>query len=249
MGVAVDFKPRYRWLRSPKKPSVLGGGLLERARSTTLALLGATTAVGLAIVALALNQSWPLVADSPLPIAPPRHEAVGKATVAAQAVANAPHSGLIRLNGATGPDSRDATRRGASGGAQAPESGFAPSASAELVVAPSAPAEPQGDAPRGSNDPAPAPTPAGNPPQAPATPVPVSAPAQPEPAPQPSPAAESTPPPVSAEVPVDSSDDDDWGDDHDWDDDDRDWDDRDWDDDDWGGHGRGRHGSRGHHDD
>jgi len=41
--------------------------LLERARSTTFALLGVTAAVGLAIVALALNQSWPVVAGSPIP--------------------------------------------------------------------------------------------------------------------------------------------------------------------------------------
>jgi len=225
---------------------VLGGGLLERARSTTLALLGATTAVGLAMVALALNQSWPLIPDSPLPVTPPRHEAIGKATVAAQAIADAPGAGLVRLDG---PTRRDSRRAASSGGAQSPESGFAPSASAELVVAPSAPAKPQGDGPRDDDDPSPAPSPGGKPPQAPAAPVLASDPAQPEPTPQAPPAVESTPPPVSAEAPADSSDDDDWDDDHGWDDDDHDWDDRDWDDDDWDGHGRGRHGSRGHHDD
>jgi hypothetical protein len=246
MDVPVLFKPEHRWLRSPKRPSVLGGGLLERARSTTLALLGVTTAVGLAMVALALNQSWPHIADSPLPVAPPRHEAIGKAAVAAQAIANAPSSGLVRLGGATGSGSRRDVGEGGSGGAQAPESGFAPTASAELVVAPSAPAAPQGDAPRGSDDPSSVPSPAGKPPQAPATPVPVSEPAQSEPAPQSPPAVETTPPPVAAEVPVDSSEDD-WDDDSDWDDDDHDWDDHDWDDDDWGG--RGLHGSGGHHHD
>jgi len=249
MGVLVDSKRGHRWLRLPNKPSVLGGGLLERARSTTLALLGATTAVGLAMVALALNQSWPLIADSPLPLAPPRHEAVGKATVAAQAIASAPGSGLVRMDGAAGPASRRAASGGDSSGAHAPQGGVVPSASAELVVATSAPVAPQGNAPRGSDDQSPAPSPTGKPPQAPAAPVPVSESAQPEPAPQAPPAVESTPPPVSAEVPVDSSDDDDWDDDRDWDDDDHDWDDGDWDDDDSGGHGRGRHGSGGHHDD
>lgn len=180
---------------------MLGAGLLERARSTTLALLGATTAVGLVMVALALNQSWPLVADSPLPAAPPRHEAIGKATVVARAIANGPGSGLVRLDGAEGPDSRRAASGGDAGGAHVPEGGFAPSASAELVVAPSAPAEPQGDAPGSTDDPAPAPSPAGKTPQVPATPEP----AQPQPAPQSPPVVESTPPATSSEAPVDSS--------------------------------------------
>jgi hypothetical protein len=247
MGVAVHFKPGHRWLRS-RKPSVLGGGLLERVRSTTLALLGVTTAVGLAMVALALNQSWPLLADSPMPVGPPRHEAVGEATIAAQAIAGARGAGLVRLDGAAGSDSRRAGRRGDRGGAQAPESGFAPSSSAELVVTPSAPVEGQGDATRGNGDPASGPSPAGSLPQAPAPPVPVSAPAQPEPAPQAPPAVETTPPAISAEAPVSSSDDD-WDDDSDWDDDDWDDDDDEWDDDDsWHGHGHGHRWSRGHHD-
>lgn len=222
---------------------MLGGGLLERARSTTLALLGATTAVGLAMVALALNQSWPLVADSPLPLAPPRHEAVGEATVAAQAIANAPSLASVRGEGASGPDSFRAARGGETGGAPEPGVDSAPSPSAELVVATSAPAEPRGDAPSGAGEVAPAPSPTAPTPQAPASPVPVSASPQPEPAPASPPAAE-TPPPTSAEAPVDSSGDDDWdGGEDDWDDDD-----------DWGGdrghdHDHGHHWSRGHHDD
>ncbi len=86
MDVSVHRKRGQLWLRSPGRPSVLGGGILERARSTTLALLGVTAAVGLAIVALALNQSWPLIAGSPIPGVAPRHEAVGKAKVAAHPV-------------------------------------------------------------------------------------------------------------------------------------------------------------------
>ncbi|MET0306243.1 MAG: hypothetical protein ABW196_08445 [Solirubrobacterales bacterium] len=244
MDVPVHFKPPYRRPRSPKKPSVLGGGLLERARSTTLALLGVTTAVGLSMVALALNQSWPLVADSPIPAAPLRHEKVGKATIAAQAIANAPGSSLVRAENAARPGSRRTAGGGEGGGAREPEGGSAPSASAELVVAPSAPAEPQGNTPRGTAEPTPSPPPGGTTPEAPAITVPVSEPTQPEPAPQ-SPPMTETPPATSSEAPVDSSDDDNWDDDDDWDDDD--WDDHD---DDWDDHGgRGHHWSRGHHDD
>lgn len=241
MDVPVDSKRGHRWLRSPKKPSVLGGGLLERVRSTTLALLGVTTAVGLAMVALALNQSWPLIAGSPIPGAPSQQEAIGKATVAAQAKVNALAGGSAGGVGAARsntprPDGGDDTA-----GAQVPQAGSPPSASAELVVAPSAPAEPRGDAPSRTGEPTPAPSPAGTAPQAPAAPVPV--PAQPEPAPQSPPVVETTPPATSSEAPVDSADDDDWDDD----DDDHDWDD---DDDDWGDHGgRGHRWSHGHHDD
>jgi hypothetical protein len=243
MDVLVHLKPRHRWLR-PKKPSVLGGGLLERVRSTTLALLGVTTAVGLAMVALALNQSWPLVADSPIPGISAPHEAVGRATVAAQARAEASAAGSAR----TADLARRGSARAVSGddvGAQAPRAGAAPPPSAELVVAPSAPAEPRGDAPGGAGDPSPAPSPAGTSPQAPASPVPASEPAQPEPAPSSPPVVEATPPPTSAEVPVDPSDDDDeWDDDDDHGDDDDDWGGHDWRD-----HDRGHHWSRGRDDD
>jgi hypothetical protein len=68
--------------RSGPRLSLLGDGLLDRARSTSLALLGASAAVGLATIALALNQSWPLVPGSPVPKSPSPSAALGKATVA-----------------------------------------------------------------------------------------------------------------------------------------------------------------------
>lgn len=70
MNVAMLYKRGHRWLRSTLGPSVLGRGLLVRARSTSLALLGLTTAVGLGMVALALNQGWPLIAGSSIPALP-----------------------------------------------------------------------------------------------------------------------------------------------------------------------------------
>lgn len=204
MDVAVHFKPGHRWLRSLKTPSVLGGGLLVRARSTTLALLGVTAAVGLSMVALALNQSWPLVAGSPIPGISPRHEAVGEAKVAARAAADALVSESTRTRDAARPHSLHSAGRGDTG-AGAPQVAPAPSGSAELVVAPSAPAEPQGDAPRGADDTAPAPSPAADPPGAPVTAASEPVPTQPESAPQAPPVVETTPPATSSETPVDSS--------------------------------------------
>ncbi|HEU4907088.1 MAG TPA: hypothetical protein VFT19_13390 [Solirubrobacterales bacterium] len=81
----MDCKPGKPRLRIPARPSVLGSGLLERARSTTFALLGVTAAVGLAIVALALNQSWPVVPGSPIPGIPRGDEEVGAARVVSRA--------------------------------------------------------------------------------------------------------------------------------------------------------------------
>jgi hypothetical protein len=69
MDVAVHCN-RGQWSWAAIRPSILGDGLLERARSTSLALIGVTAAVGLGMVALAMNQSWPLVAGGPIPPAP-----------------------------------------------------------------------------------------------------------------------------------------------------------------------------------
>ncbi len=80
----MHSKRGNRLLGTARRPSLLGGSMLERARSTTFALLGATAALGLAMVALALNQSWPLVAGSAIP-APPARVGVGKASVVAAA--------------------------------------------------------------------------------------------------------------------------------------------------------------------
>lgn len=205
MDLSVHFKPRQRWLQSARKPSVLGGGLLERARSTTLALLGMTTAVGLAMVALALNQSWPPIADSPIPRAPAGQEAIGKATVATPATSHASPPGRSPAANATRSDPRRVVSRGDGGGAQAPQVGSVPSA--ELVVAPSTPAEPQGDTPAGAGEQNPVPSPTGKTPQAPASPGPE--PVQPEPVrlapPQSPPVVEPTPPATASEAPVESS--------------------------------------------
>jgi len=206
MDVAVLYKSGKRRL-GPGEPrrSILGDGLLERARATSLALLGVTTAVGLAIVALALNQGWPLVAGSSVPRIPPRHQAVGEATVAA---------GVVEANSAlraTGAGSRSQSvptghGQGHSGGAASPTAGSTPTGSSRLVVLPSTPAKPQADHPAG-------------PPKQQSPPADVPSPQQtvvsPDPAPaaaaapqsQPTPPTETaatTPPATTSEVPVES---------------------------------------------
>jgi len=85
MDVSVFSKFAHRSLRSAARASVLGDGLLERARSTSLALLGFTAAIGLAMVALVFNQGWPLIPGAPIPGLGDGHEAVGDASVAAPA--------------------------------------------------------------------------------------------------------------------------------------------------------------------
>jgi hypothetical protein len=198
MGVSVDSKHGHRLPGAGERPSLLGGGLLERARSTTLALLGVTAAVGLAMVALALNQSWPLIAGSAIPAAP--HLGVGKAAVVA---ATSPR--LIPATGAVAPPSsahsRDAASRSGGGSANDGSAG----GSADFVVSPSSPVSGE-DSGAGRQVPVGNPRPA--PPQSeqaaatPAAKQPAPAPAQTTPAATtPVASGAGTPPPQTAEVP------------------------------------------------
>jgi hypothetical protein len=193
MGVSVDSKHRDR-VETRGGVSVFGGGLLERARSTTLALLGVTAALGLAMVALALNQSWPLVAGSAIPVPP--QAGLGKATAVAAAPSGA--SGPV-ASGAAG-SARDGRAVASQSDSEAPAPG-SPAESSEFVVSPSTPVAdhtggaPAPSAPRG----APQPTPQQSEPvaeapatQAPPTPAPVQV------APPPPVASEATPPPPQA---------------------------------------------------
>ena len=196
MDVSVLYKRAQRWLHGVARPAVFGNGMLERARATSLALLGFTAAVGLAIVALAANQGWPLIAGSSIPTIPPRHAAVGPGVALSgvegpAAQADAPPGGLD-ADGARGAAHRQ------SGGAS--PAAPAPAPSSELVVSPSVPTPPQSGDAHGA--PGPAPTPAAQPTQ-PTADAPAAAPA-PAPAPptQPTPPAEPAPPTAtSSEAP------------------------------------------------
>ncbi|HEX8689347.1 MAG TPA: hypothetical protein VF729_03800, partial [Solirubrobacterales bacterium] len=63
MAVLVIHKRLQPGARHPALPSLLGEGLPERLRSTSIALLGIVAAVGLGIVGFALQLGFPLIAS------------------------------------------------------------------------------------------------------------------------------------------------------------------------------------------
>ncbi|HEY5816266.1 MAG TPA: hypothetical protein VIS95_07990 [Solirubrobacterales bacterium] len=169
--------------------------MLERARATSIGLLGFTAAVGLAIVAIVFNQGWPLPAGGPVPPLPPQHQGLGEARVASGVADDRSAADVDRSPG------QATAETGPSGEARsAPVESSSPSGSAELVVAPSAPARSDaGDAPRGDSSPKP-------PPARPAPESPPAAPSQPaEPAAPPPAVEEPEPPATASEAPPTSS--------------------------------------------
>jgi hypothetical protein len=200
MDVAVDQKRGKGRLRSIAHASLLGDGLLERARATTLGLLGAAGAVGLAMIALAFNQGWPLVAGGPVPPLPPREQGVAEARVVA---APAPD----RQTGAGAAARSRAASANTDGAAETPtpEDGSVRAPSSELVVVRATPVEQQDDAPPGGAHTSPPPA------KPKATPAPQTeaktteqAPASP-PVQAPPPAPEPTSPPATVSEAPESS--------------------------------------------
>jgi hypothetical protein len=63
-------------------PSLLGDGMPERLRSTSIALIGTVAAVGLGTVAFALQLGLPAVVSGPLPEPPPKRHAIGELVAA-----------------------------------------------------------------------------------------------------------------------------------------------------------------------
>lgn len=236
MDVSVLSKRGQRPGQTTVRPSLLGGGMLERARSTTFALLGVTAAVGLAMVALALNQSWPLVPGSAIP-GPLGQAKIGEATVAAGALPE--RSGGGDEGTGTGAPRQARGPVSPSGGSAA---GVAPPAGAtDFVVSQSTPVSAQGgDGPAGA--PKSTPPAAQQPEQVVEAPVVQAPPAQ-SAAPSPTPAvtAPTAPPAASAEAPAaeeeePESEDPSEGDSGEG---------EDWDGDGWHGHGHGGwHGHR-----
>jgi hypothetical protein len=211
MDVSVLSKDGKRSLRSAARASVLGNGLLERTRSTSLALLGFTAAIGLAMVALALNQGWPLIAGAPIPGLGGGHQAVGDAAVAARAkaqsgahaIAGAPRPGGPAASGAKSRPHRSGTA--ALAGSTAPQS-------ADLVGAHPTDGNPPADpipSPAPAQEPSPAAVPAASPvvsspgPVAQTTPDPQTSGSTEGPEVAPPPAE---PPPTEDETPEESDD-------------------------------------------
>lgn len=67
MDVSVLRMREKSRLRARFGLSLAGDTFIERARSTTFALLGMVAAIGLLSVALAVRQDWPLIGGSPIP--------------------------------------------------------------------------------------------------------------------------------------------------------------------------------------
>jgi hypothetical protein len=199
MGVSVHYE-RGKSLQSAARKSLFGDGMLERARATSLALLGVTAALGLAMVALVFNQNWPLIPGAPIPGFGDRQQAIGDATVAAEA--RAPRERVATLPGSVGGQGSEASARPAGKrqeGAPAPTASQPP-VSESVVVADSISAgSPEGGS---GGDTSPAPPPSAQQPVA--TPAPVAPPTPaPEALPASQPSADSaSAPPVQTPVPA-----------------------------------------------
>jgi hypothetical protein len=157
--------------------NVAGEGVRERLRSTTFALFGLVTAIGLVLVGISYNQGWPDFVDSPIPGIPT--ERVGEATIAAPAADRKAHSGNVPTSPGAAPAGQAGVVPGRSPGPDvsaqqqlpvtAPDGqvpGQAPSgqgvAGAPGSPAP-APAPPAADQPSAAGSPALAPRPADTP--------------------------------------------------------------------------------------
>src|SRR4051794_8295704 len=68
-----------RLLSALRRPSFAGTGLPERMRSISFALMGLTAAVGLALVAIFAQPSFPVLSPAPLPDEPSASESISGA--------------------------------------------------------------------------------------------------------------------------------------------------------------------------
>jgi hypothetical protein len=210
MHEVVHSKLHIRRLKSLRRPSFAGNGLPERMRSTAFAFLGLTAALGLALVAIFAQLSFPVLSPAPPPAGPAREGAVSNSLALGQG------SGIAALQpallGGTAPSGRAGS--GANGtaatpggrgngrvghvGSPVPVEGASeavepndPGAPVETSPPP-APVAPSGEE-AASVEPAPAPAPV--PPSTPPDPKPVTSNPKPKPDEEPPAPAESEPKP------------------------------------------------------
>lgn len=173
-----------------RRPSFAGRGLMERTRSTGFALLGITAAMGLGLVALVSQQSWPYLPASPIP------EYGGERGRLDSAIAVAPPPAGVGMPASHGPVRKGSLDRGT---APAGTNDSRLSRSDQVSVGPDA-SGPSGHQPSGESTPPPAPAGPGSSPPVP-PPPPSGAPAPPAPPPSPAaanPSAQSDPPAVAS---------------------------------------------------
>ncbi len=161
MGVEVLSKLRQALTQHVSGSSLAGDGMLVRIRTTSIALLGIVTAIGLGLVVFISQQGWPEVFSGPIPAAPQSAVVHNDTIEASPAGSGVSTAGSQR---AGDPSSSSSSRGSSRGGA---DSGLAGSRQVGDV-------SPAADAAPGASQPAPSPSPA--PPAEPA-PVPVAAPA------------------------------------------------------------------------
>lgn len=143
---------------------LLGNKLLDRLRSATFAMLGLTTAVGLVLVALVLQQGWPSVFGGPLPGFPNKPPADETASAvpgpSAGGAAPAPQSGVGAAPSRPGSTSGSGVGDSRAGGGSHEVAGSTPIASGP-GPAPSedAPSPPAASPPATGTAPAPAASP------------------------------------------------------------------------------------------
>jgi hypothetical protein len=91
-------------------PSLLGDGMPERLRSTSIALVGAVVAVGLGTIAFTLQLGLPSVVRGPLPQPPPKRHAFERHRVEPRAADATVSAGGGRDAGPPATDRRSAPR-------------------------------------------------------------------------------------------------------------------------------------------
>jgi hypothetical protein len=169
MGVKVLSRLRQTLTQHVSGSSLAGDGLLVRIRSTSIALLGMVTAVGLGLVVFISQQGWPEVFSGPIPAAP-QSAVVHNDTI--EASTGGSGISIVDSQRADDPGSPSASRGSSRGGA---DSGLAGSRQVG-DVSPAADATPDASQPASSPSPAPPaePAPAPVPVAAPVTTAPVS---------------------------------------------------------------------------
>ncbi|HEU5142860.1 MAG TPA: hypothetical protein VFU04_06870 [Solirubrobacterales bacterium] len=180
-------------LRMPPRPSLLGRGLPERLRSTSLALLGLVGAAGLVMVALIMQPGPPLVWSGPIP-EPPHQPRASRLPAIAVAKPAGPRPTPADHPGTEDRSASEPQPSHASVPVEAPVGDPVPAGDPVLVTD----SEPRGDSGAEHKQPT------GKSPNAPsAAPTPAPAPVTAAPAPQPPTATTSTepPPPPAPEPP------------------------------------------------
>jgi hypothetical protein len=116
MHEEVHSNAHIRRLKSLRRPSFAGNGLPERMRSTAFAFLGLTAALGLALVAIFAQLSFPVLSPAPAPVGPARESGVSSS------LALSPGPGIGGLQPALLDGAAPAGGGGASGSASHPGS-------------------------------------------------------------------------------------------------------------------------------